>query len=118
MEMLIGISLMIYVCWRSVNIYENYRRELKINFNVITQIISAFFMSYFLIKASIVFLIFVILHTIFALALGSFLYIIPGPEDFDKNRGKVIDGYWSYAITDTLICFACYILSIIGNAYV
>ena len=27
-----------------------------------------------------------------------------------KDRGKVINGYWGYALTDTGVCFACFIL--------
>lgn len=118
MAALISISLMLYCCWRAVNIYENFKRETKITKSVSLQIISAFFMAYFLVKASIIFLIFLVLHVAFVIFLGLFLHIVPGPEEFEKNRGKVINGYWEYGIIDAVVCLVCFILSLIGNSYV
>ena len=80
-------------------------------------VLSIFFsllMCYWLIIPSVLFLVAKIIDGILALALGGYLYISPGPDSFAEDKGKVINGYWGYTLTDTVICFCCFILSVLG----
>tara|TARA_B100000700_G_C14769715_1_gene726155 strand:+ start:208 stop:564 length:357 start_codon:yes stop_codon:yes gene_type:complete len=114
MSLLTAGSLATYVAWRSMNAYQSYKINGKITYGNMWEIVFSILMSYWLIIPSVLFLIAKVIDGLFALALGGYLYIAPGPEEFIKDRGKVINGYWGYTITDMGICFACFILSLLG----
>jgi hypothetical protein len=83
----------------------------------ILNILLSILMCYWLTISSILFLIIKIADGIFSLLLGGYLYIVPGPEEFIKDRGKVINGYLGYAIIDMIVCCVCFIMSVLGVSH-
>lgn len=114
MTTMVAISLAIYSAWCALNIQQSYFFNKKMTAGNFWNIFFSLLMCYWLTAASVLFLIIKAIDGIFALLLGGYLYVAPGPEEFKKDRGKVINGYWGYAITDMTICFICFVISILG----
>lgn len=108
------IAILVYSVWRALNIQQDYFKNNRMTLGNIWDILFSVLMCYWLSLPSILFLFAKIIDGIFALALGSYLFISPGPEEFKKDRGKVINGYWGYALTDLAICVLCFVLALIG----
>jgi hypothetical protein len=112
--MITSIAILIYSVWRALNIQQDYFKNNRMTLGTVWNILFSVFMCYWLLFPSILFLFAKIIEGIFALVLGSYLFVTPGPEDFKKDRGKVINNYWGYALTDMGICVLCFLLSLLG----
>ena len=114
MTTMAAFSLAVYSAWRALNIQQSYFFNKKMTIENIWSVLFSIVMCYWLVSPSVLFLIVKVIDGIFALLLGGYLYIAPGPDEFTKDRGRVINGYWGYAITDMTVCFICFVISILG----
>ena len=115
MSLLTICSLVVYASWRAMNAYQSYLYNKGFTWGNVWEILFSLLMCYWLVIPSVLFLIAKVIDGIFALGLGIYLNMMVGPEKFLKQRNKVVDGYWSYAITDAAICIACFFMSILGS---
>ena len=115
MSLLTAGSLIIYTSWRAANAYQSYKHNKGITFGNIWEILFSLLMCYWLIIPSSLFLFAKIVDGLFALGLGIYLNMLVGPDRFLAQRNKVVNGYWSYAIMDTIVCIVCFGMSVIGS---
>jgi hypothetical protein len=115
MSLLTAGSLIIYTSWRAANAYQSYKYNKGITFGNIWEILFSLLMCYWLIIPSSLFLFAKIVDGLFALGLGIYLNMLVGPDRFLAQRNKVVNGYWSYAIMDTIVCIVCFGMSVIGS---
>ena len=115
MSLLSAGALIVYSSWRAMNIYQSYRINEKITYGNLWEIIFSLLMCYWLVIPTVLFLIAKVIDGLFALCLGIYLNMLAGPEKFLLIRNKIVDGYWSYAITDAAICVACFFISFMGS---
>ena len=115
MSLLTAGALIVYASWRAMNAYQSYRINEKFTYGNIWEICFSLLMCYWLIIPSVLFLIAKVIDGLFALGLGIYLNILTGPENFLSVRDRIVDGYWSYAITDAAICVACFFISFMGS---
>ena len=115
MSLLAVCSLVIYASWRAINAYQSYLHNKKITIGNAWEMAFSVLMCYWLIAPSVLFLIAKIIDGLFALGLGIYLNMLPGPGKFLAQRNKIVNGYWGYAITDAAICVACFFMSILGG---
>ena len=115
MSLLTLFSLIVYAAWRSMNIYQSFIHSKRFTPSKAWEILFSFLMCYWLVMPSVMFLFAQAISGFFALALGIYLSMMAGPEKFLAQRDKIVNNYWSYAITDAIICVTCFLLSIAGN---
>ena len=115
MSILTAGALIVYSSWRAMNAYQSYRINEKFTYGNIWEICFSLLMCYWLVTPSVLFLFAKIIDGLFALGLGIYLNMLAGPEKFLSKRDKVVDGYWGYAITDSVICVTCFCMSVMGS---
>ena len=115
MSFLTAGSLIVYSSWRAMNAYQSYKINEKLTYGNIWEIAFSILMCYWLLIPSVLFLIAKVIDGLFALGLGIYLNMLAGPEKFLSQRDKVVNGYWGYAITDSAICIACFLISVLGS---
>jgi hypothetical protein len=98
-----------------MNAHQSYVINKKITAGNVWEIFFSLLMCYWLILPSILFLVAKLIDGLFALGMGLYLNMLAGPEKFLMQRDRVVNGYWSYAITDAAICIACFFMSIMGS---
>ena len=108
-------SLTVYASWRAMNAYQSYLYHKGLNAINIFEILFSLLMCYWLSIPSILFLIAKVIDGLTALGIGIYLNMQAGPEKFLIKRDKIVNGFWSYAITDTAICIACFFVAIMGS---
>jgi hypothetical protein len=108
-------SVVVYASWRAMNAHQSYVINKKITAGNVWEIFFSLLMCYWLILPSILFLVAKLIDGLFALGMGLYLNMLAGPEKFLMQRDRVVNGYWSYAITDAAICIACFFMSIMGS---
>ena len=111
------VGLSVYTCWRAINIYQKYvYEEYKMTYGNVWDILFSLLMGYWLIVSSSLFLIAKVLEGIAALGLGVYINMLPVSDKQLDYRGKVVNGYWGYVMTDLSICVFCFILAALGAA--
>ena len=110
-------ALIVYVSWRVINIYHSYQYNKKMTAGNIWGILFTLLMCFWLVLPSVLFLFAKLFDGIFALGIGVYANLQTGPDQFLVQRDKVVNNYWSYAITDSALCVACFFMSIMGNVY-
>lgn len=107
-------AVLIFSIWKSINIHHSYFQNKKMTRGNIWNVCFSVLMCYWLITASALFLIAKIIDGLFALIVGGYLWVAPIPEELTKDRSKIINSYWGYALADIGICFGCFIFSLLG----
>ena len=115
MSFLTAGALVTYASWRAMNAYQSYLYHKGFNAINIFEILFSVLMCYWLSITSILFLIAKVIDGLTALGIGIYLNMQAGPENFLTKRDKIVNGFWSYAITDTAICIACFFIVIMGS---
>jgi len=107
-------SLLIYTGWKLLNIHQRFQYEKSLSLSNCWDILFSMLMCYWLIVPSVLFLIAKLFNGIFALGLGLYISILPLADTHLKHKDKVIDNYWSYAITDLAVCIVCFFIAVLG----
>jgi hypothetical protein len=110
-------SLIIYSSWQSMNAYQKYQYDKKITYGIVLSVCFSLLMCYWLTKPTVLFLFAKLIDGLFSLALGIYIRTFPIPESQLNHRDKVINGYWTYTITDLAICIVCFFIAVLGVLY-
>lgn len=114
---MILIALLVYSVWTTLNIQQSYFKNNQMTLGNLWNIFFSLLMCYWLVTSSMLFLFAKVIDGLFALLLGVYLHAIPGAPESTENREKIIRNYWGYTLTDLVICFMCFVITLLEAGY-